>query len=231
MIYVMSDIHGELELFRKMLEKIDLKWDDTLYILGDLIDRGEKSIETLQLAMNHSKIEFIIGNHEDMMLSLYTDDEKILKNWIRECNGGDVTLAQYNRLEEEEKLKIKSFLMNAALYKIVEVNERKFLLVHGGIRAMNEYDLEQAIPMQSRRDMIWIRDEFTKVPCRKDITVIFGHTFTQSICEEHKIWYSYIEEEEKQYNDKIGIDCGSYESKKLGCLRLDDMKEFYVESL
>lgn len=230
MIYVMSDIHGEVELFEKMLEKINLKVDDTLYILGDLIDRGEKSIETLKLAMEHPNIEFIIGNHEDMMLSLYTGEEKIFNNWLRDCNGGQITLEQYNRLQVEEKEKIKDFLTQAVLYKFIEVNNRKFLLVHGGIRAFSEYELEKAIDQQSRRDMIWIRDEFTQAPCRKDITVIFGHTFTHSLCNEHKIWYSYIEDDEKQYNDKIGIDCGSYESKKLGCLRLDDMMEFYVSN-
>ena len=39
-IYVISDIHGEYELFMKMLEKIKFQNTDTLYILGDILDRG-----------------------------------------------------------------------------------------------------------------------------------------------------------------------------------------------
>lgn len=38
--YVMSDIHGEADRFHAMLEKIHFSDDDTLYILGDVIDRG-----------------------------------------------------------------------------------------------------------------------------------------------------------------------------------------------
>ncbi|MEG2788833.1 MAG: metallophosphoesterase [Romboutsia sp.] len=224
----MSDVHGELDLFKKMIEKIDLRDSDTLYVLGDLIDRGEKSIDTLIFAMNHPNVEFIIGNHEDMMCSIYTGNVAFFKNWIRECNGGAITLEQYHSLEEKEQLEIENFLKEAPLYKLVEVKGKKFLLVHAGIQALTELDLEKALESQSRRDIIWIRGEFTKTPCRKDVTVIFGHTFTESLCEEHRIWYSYIEEGGKIHNDKIGIDCGSYESKKLGCLRLDDMKEFYV---
>lgn len=230
LIYVISDIHGELELFKAMIKKIDLKPEDTLYVLGDLIDRGEHSIDTLIFAMSHPNIEFIIGNHEDMMCSIYNGNEKFFNNWLRECNGGKITLDQYNALEESMKLKIEKFLKEAPLYKLIEVKGKKIILVHAGIKTFNNLSLEDLIKNQTRRDIIWIRDEFTKNPCRKDVTVIFGHTFTESLCNEHRIWYSYINENGKMFNDKIGIDCGSYESKKLGCLRLDDMKEFYISN-
>ena len=38
--YVMSDIHGMGSLLEEMLEKIRFSGQDTLYILGDMIDRG-----------------------------------------------------------------------------------------------------------------------------------------------------------------------------------------------
>ena len=37
--YVVSDIHGEYDMFVELLEKISLREDDTLYILGDILDR------------------------------------------------------------------------------------------------------------------------------------------------------------------------------------------------
>lgn len=41
----------------------------------------------------------------------------------------------------------------------------------------------------------------------------------------NKIWY------DTDNNDKIGIDCGaSFPNGQLACLRLDDMKEFYVRN-
>ena len=42
--YVMSDIHGEADRFSAMLETIHFSSQDTLYILGDVIDRGPEGI-------------------------------------------------------------------------------------------------------------------------------------------------------------------------------------------
>ena len=39
LIYVMSDIHRNLANFNSILEQINLQADDTLYVLGDVIDR------------------------------------------------------------------------------------------------------------------------------------------------------------------------------------------------
>ena len=38
--YVMGDIHGEADRFHAMLERIHLSEEDTLILLGDVIDRG-----------------------------------------------------------------------------------------------------------------------------------------------------------------------------------------------
>lgn len=42
MIYAMSDIHGCYEAYCALLEKIQFSDEDTLYIVGDAIDRGEE---------------------------------------------------------------------------------------------------------------------------------------------------------------------------------------------
>ena len=43
----MSDIHGNLDRFEKVLKQIDLQDDDKVYILGDVIDRNPYGIEIL----------------------------------------------------------------------------------------------------------------------------------------------------------------------------------------
>ena len=40
MIYAVSDIHGRYDKYRKLLKRIHFGPDDTLYVLGDVIDRG-----------------------------------------------------------------------------------------------------------------------------------------------------------------------------------------------
>ena len=68
MIYAMSDIHGQYELFRNLMKQIPLGKDDTLYVLGDVVDRGSASIKILQYMMTNPNIIPIMGNHELMAL-------------------------------------------------------------------------------------------------------------------------------------------------------------------
>lgn len=66
--YVISDIHGEYDMFMEMLEKIGLKEEDTLYILGDIFDRGPHPIKTLLKLMKMPNAVCLVGNHELMAL-------------------------------------------------------------------------------------------------------------------------------------------------------------------
>ena len=53
MIYAMSDIHGQYDLFEMRINQIRpflRERDNKLILLGDFIDRGNKSYECLKLA-------------------------------------------------------------------------------------------------------------------------------------------------------------------------------------
>ena len=68
MVYCMSDIHGEWDRFKKMLELIQFSEQDELYIIGDVIDRYPQGIDILFEIMNHTNMYMILGNHEQMLL-------------------------------------------------------------------------------------------------------------------------------------------------------------------
>ena len=68
MIYVMSDIHGNSRRFNSIMEQIQLKDTDTLYILGDVIDRYPDGIRILRKLMKMNNVKMLLGNHEYMML-------------------------------------------------------------------------------------------------------------------------------------------------------------------
>ena len=70
MVYVMSDLHGCYDKYVQMLEKIKFNSDDTLYILGDIIDRGDDGIKILLNMMNRNNIIPILGIHEYMAYSV-----------------------------------------------------------------------------------------------------------------------------------------------------------------
>ena len=48
MIYVMSDIHGQKRRFDSVMKQINLQPEDTLYVLGDVIDRNPDGIKILR---------------------------------------------------------------------------------------------------------------------------------------------------------------------------------------
>lgn len=54
--FVVSDIHGEYELFIRLLEEIQLKETDTLYVLGDILDRGPHPIQIILKLMEMSNV-------------------------------------------------------------------------------------------------------------------------------------------------------------------------------
>lgn len=230
--YVMSDIHGQYETFIKMLEKIKFKKDDKLFIIGDVIDRGNNPIKLLLHIMNEENIILLCGNHEYMAVLclkyLLTDKKDVfdsatldlvdmLSNW--KMNGGGTTLKEIFECDKKTREKIFNYLIKLKLYKEVEVCDNKFLLVHAGLgnfnknKKMKEYYID---------DLVWERMDYNKV-YYDDKIIITGHTPTQLIKGNKnpgKIYKNGL---------NIDIDCGCAFGDTLGCLRLDDMKEFYVK--
>lgn len=66
--YVISDIHGEYDMLMDLLEKISLQDSDTLYVIGDVLDRGPHPIKTLRKLMVMPNVICLVGNHELMAL-------------------------------------------------------------------------------------------------------------------------------------------------------------------
>ena len=68
MIYVLSDIHGNAKNFDAILQQICLQPEDSLYILGDVIDRHPDGIRILRKIMSMPNAKMLLGNHEYMKL-------------------------------------------------------------------------------------------------------------------------------------------------------------------
>ena len=68
MVYVLSDIHGNERRFNSIMKQINLQHEDTLYVLGDVIDRHPGGIRLLRRIMAMPNAKMLLGNHEFMML-------------------------------------------------------------------------------------------------------------------------------------------------------------------
>ena len=64
MIYAMSDLHGCYYKYTRMLEKINFSVSDTLYILGDIVDRGPDGMKIWQDIIQRKNIIALRGNHD-----------------------------------------------------------------------------------------------------------------------------------------------------------------------
>jgi len=68
MHYIITDIHNDSWRFMKLLEKMDLKEDDHLYLLGDLFDRcmdhPDPAGVYFQVLKLGKKCTVIRGNHD-----------------------------------------------------------------------------------------------------------------------------------------------------------------------
>jgi serine/threonine protein phosphatase 1 len=91
-----GDVHGCIDALEAVLDAIAPAPDDTLVFLGDVIDHGRSSRETLERIMalqSQCQVVLIEGNHEEMMLWA-RDGEKELRYW--ENHGGAPTLNSYH---------------------------------------------------------------------------------------------------------------------------------------
>ena len=125
--YVCSDIHGQKELFDRMLGHIGFGKRDRMYILGDLIDRGPDGIALMKAVMDMPNVTCLLGNHELMMLDYINRGDDI---WLDVRNGGTVTCREFARLSTEEQNKIIDYIGDMYLQVEIPVGDYKFLLSH-----------------------------------------------------------------------------------------------------
>lgn len=63
--YVIGDIHGCFDGLNKLLETIDYNAkNDTLFFLGDLINKGPNSLDVLTWLMQQQNCHTVLGNHD-----------------------------------------------------------------------------------------------------------------------------------------------------------------------
>ncbi len=232
MVYVCSDLHGyPIEKFKKLLESVNFSSDDTLYVLGDVIDRGPDGIKLLKWMMLQPNVELILGNHEAMMLSCDFLFEEITEDsidrltgtklqtysvWV--SNSGQPTLNALSAMRNSEIKYLLEYLKEAPLYETLTVNGRDFLLVHSGL---GSFDKNKKLCDYSPNDLLWTRPNLNQ-KYFDGITVILGHTPTIHYGEEYK-------GKPVKTESWIDIDVGAGLGLSPLLLRLDDMKEFYYE--
>ena len=177
-LLAIGDIHGCYDQFVELVEKkIRLRKDDRLVLLGDYIDRGNKSREVIDYIIKLQEEGFdiipLIGNHESMMLDAFATEQSKY-NWF--MNGGYETLYSFG-IESLDELDIRylHFFKGLLHYYIQD----KFIFVHAG------FNDEINNPFEDKFQMIWSRNENYSNPVFNDKVIIHGHTpIPFSLCQQ-----------------------------------------------
>lgn len=244
MIYAMSDIHGDYERYKAMLEKIRFSDHDTLYVLGDVIDRGDGGVQILQDMMMRPNVIPIKGNHEYMMEvcmeflmqevteeSVENIDPELMQGLTEWMNvGASPTINEFYRLDGESREMILQYLEEFSLYEIVKAGGRVFILVHAGLA---NFSPERELDSYHFSELLFHCPNYEKVYFEKAYLVT-GHLPTDAIWESlHGELTRTQPASECRYdilevNNHIAIDCGCGYGGQLGCICLDTMEKYYV---
>lgn len=177
-LFAIGDIHGCFESFKNLIEnKIKLKKNDKLILLGDYIDRGTQSKDVIdyinELQSKGYDIVTLMGNHEAMLIDAM-ENEKNLSKWIQ--NGGGKTLMSFGieSLTDLDQQYI-SFFKGLILYSTFD----NFLFVHAGFNDLIDN------PFNDKYNMLWSRNTFYKHPLLIDKIIVHSHTpITKIQCQE-----------------------------------------------
>ena len=176
-LLAIGDIHGCFDSLKELVEhKIQLQKSDKLILLGDYIDRGEKSKEVIDFIMELQNKGFdivpLMGNHEQMLLDAF-EDEKNSSLWMH--NGGHETLKSFEiKSIKNIDLSYIRFFKGLAFYYLID----DFLFVHAG------FNDDLIDPFSDYYSMLWSCNEPYTHPLLVNKTIVHGHhAISASDCE------------------------------------------------
>lgn len=249
MKYVISDIHGCFDTFMSLLKKA--KFDenkDTLYILGDIVDRGPKIWETYEWVRERfgKSVYMICGNHEnDLMMQLFAlkgrqrkespqeETNKVIKSFLEKMSG----FGDYDIFEQMRKMAIfdqygtiRSLMTKHSLDELTEM--AIFFFTLQSYMEVDGFTLVHANCMKEIKDtpeeyFYWDRSLALSDSFVEGRKVIYGHTPTTYYTKAAKA-------DDKTREDgsrKINIDCGCAYGGRLCLFRIDDEKYFYQTNI
>ena len=234
MQYAVSDIHGCYDKYIQLLHRLGLKDSDTLYVLGDMIDRGPDGLKILMdISMRPNVVPFL-GNHEYAALTCLpwlmeelteenTEPDVLLwrlqstQGWI--SDGGETTIAEFRRLSTEARQDVLDILEDLTVYEEVKAGGREFVLVHAGLggfspdKPLDDYQLDELILSRPEPGETYFPHKY----------LVCGHTptpyYTGARPEDARIY---------RRDRLISIDCGCASGGQLGFICLDTLEELYV---
>lgn len=225
-----SDVHGCVTELNELLTRMKYSpGRDRLLLLGDYVDRGPHSRQTVDRAMELVSEGAIAlrGNHDQRLVDLaehgdpatiqkfiqhggvdtassYLDEAITMETFM----GYSETMALIDRLRERlnnDYAHQIAFLRDLPLY----VEDSRHIFVHAGIHPDYFTDWKQ----QPTREFMYVKQPFWNNRTGLPAKVVFGHTRAVELHGRPSVWFG---------QDKIGIDGGCAYGQQLNGLEITD---------
>ena len=254
MTYVMSDIHGCYDEYQKMLKLINFSDDDSLFVLGDVVDRGEKPIEVLRDMSMRANVFPIIGNHEYMAVGVLLQVLKEAKFILREIVITEDSSEELEELisGEIEKEEVQTLLTDMLFWE--KEGGSSTLKAFGKLSQEDKEFIIDYIEEFSLYDVITINNQtyilthsgLPEGATLENLDEYDAYDFIMTKTDYNKIYFDdailvtghwpVMTDEGKlsgkvwRGNNHLRIDTGCVFGGTLSCVCLDTGEEFYVES-
>lgn len=227
--FVMSDIHGCYREYQRLLQVIRFREEDTLYVLGDCVDKGDAPMELLKDMMSRPNVIPLMGNHDlEALVILRRLNEaqaggaeqdaaftESVRDWL--ADGGRTTLDGFLELSPGEQQNILAYLGTFLPYLETEIGGKRYLLVHGGLEP---FVPEQRIEDYDILSLVLSRPDYEK-RYFQDRVIITGHTPTPTVQKGNQGTVI-------RKNNHLAIDCGCVYGYRLAAVCLETGREYYV---
>lgn len=230
MTYVVANLYGRLDKYEKLIKKINLKESDNLYILGNIVDYGEQSIELINELSTQYNVYSVLGEHDYKAYLLLSEFDRIIKEggapsvsfskemieWAQ--NGGQATLEAFKNADVDSKEGFLDYLSDLPVFEEAIIkNGKEFVLTCRGIDNFDKdadlYDYEL--------------DDFMN-----------GYLDIEKTYYDNKIMVvGYLDYEHtpagragkiSAKNNNIALACDMSENDEVVCLCLETNDEYYV---
>jgi len=168
-IIAIGDVHGCVHALETLVSDVAPDPNDTIVLLGDLIDQGRDSAAVLDFVLElgmRVNVVLIRGNHEEMMLAA-RDSEAALRYW--EICGGITTLNSYRYGAKLSDVPEAHWTLLEACRDFYETEQ--FIFTHAN------YLPDRPMDQQPEHQLRWaLLDPEEVRPHISGKTVIVGHT-------------------------------------------------------
>jgi serine/threonine protein phosphatase 1 len=164
--FALGDIHGCDVALRMLLAQVPLRADDVLIVLGDVIDRGPRSREVIDLLLDvaeRCRLISVMGNHEEMLLDVLSHARPI-REWLD--LGGQETLLSYGGIIDDIPDEHRAYLAGMVDYWETDTD----IFIHASLHPDEPMDRQRLDRLR------WKSLQGNELPHYSDKRVICGHT-------------------------------------------------------